>query len=983
MELTFKLMTILVALLTMSVNGFAYDDTQNENLLVFDDKGEVVASYHVNDFTTDVGEPTGDSYGIESVGFSPDATAATEYLDLPGAAAVVPNVLNNTNPEPTGSYPKVSFYGFDDIDDSINSSFKDGLPVVKCDPESGTFSETTAVFVSLYSYDSARYSTDDRASWTALTDDTSIYVYKDTNLIVEARNSKGPTEVIHDYTITSPENADTDGDGYPDCWEVLHGLNPLSSDITTDTDGDGISDIDEILRGSDPLVAGPLTDSDKDGWSDEDEILRETDPDDPDDVPVANSLYEVEQILSGHFFLDNGKISAAGDICFKITALDSVSIDSGTTDGAGLYENLRLPAGEPLLIRGSGDGTTVHDNFIVKRYIPLIENLTPNSMPDLLPTDWTDILDDPSLWAKYYMTFLGENLVVTTADFDLTPESIQAPALLERELEILSGMDKGLFILTGTLSNAAPSDSVSDLKNILAARGQDMNDHMDDIDKILDLDEAENCLGLKTDLDAIYPATDGTKTTERKTAELLQEEGGHYLAGLLLFETYTILETRAGDLGISPCSLLDPNEDADGDGAVNSDEVPDPSDPSGSSDMFDADSDNDGVSDGSDNCPSTPNADQLDYDNDGLGDVCDDDIDNDGLDNGTEQVFGTSSYTWDTDEDTISDFDEWHAYEEDVVKPNNSRPLQPSVISPANGASDVVTNPVIIGSAFADPDMPDGDYHETTTWQIALDSSFTDMVYAKEGDVYLTSLPVGDLVLPVGTLFYARVKYADRAPKDSLWSDTITFTTADADDDTSGNGIPDDQDVDGSIDLDDDSVADIDQPEEIKCVNTVVNNGIQICVKRHTNISFIHNVISVDPVDIIDTQNRPSELPAGLIRMRLETDTVGAEAIVTVYFSKNIDTGTLWFRHDEDTGWEDFSAHAASGTEPDTMILTLTDGGFGDSDGVANGIIVTTGGIDKALVEEEDPDDDLPDDPEGSGNTDGGSSGGCFIQGIR
>ncbi len=90
--------------------------------------------------------------------------------------------------------------------------------------------------------------------------------------------------------------------------------------------------------------------------------------------------------------------------------------------------------------------------------------------------------------------------------------------------------------------------------------------------------------------------------------------------------------------------------DQDADGLSNTEEVVAGTDP------VDSDSDDDGVLDGSDNCPLHGDSnDQTDTDDDGVGDVCDDDLDNDGLSDADENALGTDPSNSDSDGDTLLD----------------------------------------------------------------------------------------------------------------------------------------------------------------------------------------------------------------------------------------------------------------------------------------------------------------------------------------
>jgi hypothetical protein len=61
-------------------------------------------------------------------------------------------------------------------------------------------------------------------------------------------------------------------------------------------------------------------------------------------------------------------------------------------------------------------------------------------------------------------------------------------------------------------------------------------------------------------------------------------------------------------------------------------------------DAIDPDHDGDGFSDGSDNCPTTHNSTQANYDQDGYGDACDPDVDGDGVANENDRYDSDPRY---------------------------------------------------------------------------------------------------------------------------------------------------------------------------------------------------------------------------------------------------------------------------------------------------------------------------------------------------
>jgi len=314
--------------------------------------------------------------------------------------------------------------------------------------------------------------------------------------------------------------------------------------------------------------------------------------------------------------------------------------------------------------------------------------------------------------------------------------------------------------------------------------------------------------------------------------------------------------------------------------------------------------------------------------------------------------------------------DEYHAGRQ----PDNSEPQAPVLVSPASGDIDTSPTPELNTQTFVDTD---GDRHDRTEWQISsVEGDFSDSarVLSVGSGSFLTSLTVPGLILNAENKYHWRVKFYDSRGGASEWSTVFSFTTAaTADDDL--NGILDDQEVAGTVDLDNDETPDVNQVN-IKSINTAAGDR-QIGIKISENISAIEALNTIDPATIPESENRPDETPFGLVGFKLSVTNASEPARVIIYLSEPVPAGAKWYKYDRINGWQDYSDYATFDADGKSLILQLKDGGYGDVDGTANKIIVDPGGVGLFISSQPAPSDS--DSGSVSVSSGGGGGGGCFI----
>ena len=385
------------------------------------------------------------------------------------------------------------------------------------------------------------------------------------------------------------------------------------------------------------------------------------------------------------------------------------------------------------------------------------------------------------------------------------------------------------------------------------------------------------------------------------------------------------------------------------------------------------DTDGDGVPDTEDTFPLDPNE-TTDTDNDGTGNNADLDDDNDGMPDAWEIVNNLNPLIDDADADPdsdgISNIDEYSAGTSPHTYEDHSAPYAPTILLPLDNEI-VSLTPELTTEEFYDPNV--GDFHAGSRWQIVRRDD-RSIVFDQTSDKTLTSITIPKLVLDEDTTYEWQVRFIDNHGATSEWSQTGVFLTDFDQRDGNGNGIPDHQEVDASIDLDEDGIPDTNQ-DDIKCVY-VEDKAVQIgvSIKNSASIQSIETIESENPENIGEDSNtagKPQYLPFGLLNFKLIVDQPGDEVEVTIYLSEPAPINAIWYKYDPiNKIWQDYSEYTDISADRKSVYLTLTDGGFGDADGTENSIIIDPVGLGVSSDDTAAPT---------LNSESSGSSSGCFI----
>lgn len=158
-------------------------------------------------------------------------------------------------------------------------------------------------------------------------------------------------------------------------------------------------------------------------------------------------------------------------------------------------------------------------------------------------------------------------------------------------------------------------------------------------------------------------------------------------------------------------------------------------------------------------------------------------------------------------------------------------------------------------------------------------------------------------------------------------------------------------------------------PPEVLTFRTVwsVPMGIQVI---SGGLVALH---PLDPDEVADAKNRPTDLPYGLIHMAIKTAMPGDSVVARLYLPAPAGAAYRWFKYMPGSEWRDVGNYAVFSSDRSWLAFKLEDGGTWDDDGAADGMILDPSGLGKPA---------LPPPPDNGQGGSGDSGSSCFLDSL-
>ena len=123
------------------------------------------------------------------------------------------------------------------------------------------------------------------------------------------------------------------------------------------------------------------------------------------------------------------------------------------------------------------------------------------------------------------------------------------------------------------------------------------------------------------------------------------------------------------------------------------------------------------------------------------------------------------------------------------------------------------------------------------------------------------------------------------------------------------------------------------------------NRGqVYLYVDECLGVASVGDFSAIDADSVQNVFNRPEDLFLGLFHVELVLENIGGIVTIPIYFSAPINGDVQWYIYNAVNGWLNYSDHSRFSEDGMSIVLDLKDGGYGDVDGVENGVIVFTSG---------------------------------------